>query len=158
MPLNMRVGENAKVTKLVRPVPSGEDRSAYEGKEGLLIRRLNVPWDPAQGELWEVRFDDGKVVVFSEAELASVRGGRTVPNDMDELAETWGEAPRQPSFPFRRFGSGVTAAPAVLALLVFAIAGGLLIWAGFSSGNWAIGGAGILLLLIGIAAAGVLIT
>ncbi len=158
MPLNMRVGEMARVTKLSRPVPSGEDRSAYEGKEGLLVRRLNVPWDPDQGELWEVRFDDNKVVVFSEAELAGLRGGRTITNDMEELKESWGDAPRQPSFPFRRFGSGVSAAPAVLALIIFAIAGVLLLWAGVQSGNWAISGAGIALLVIGIAAAGVLIT
>jgi hypothetical protein len=158
MPIQMRVGEKAKVIKLVRPVPTHEDRSAYEGQEGLLIRRLNVPWDPEQGELWELRFEDGKTVVFSEAELASMKSGRAVPNDMEELQDSWGEAPREPSFPFRRFGSGVTAAPAVLALLIFAIAGVLLIWAGIQQSNWLIGGAGAALVLIGMIAAGVLVT
>jgi hypothetical protein len=154
----MRVGEKAKVIKLERPVPSHEDRTKWVDQEGLLIRRLNVPWDPEHGELWEVRFDSGDIVVFSEAELATVRGGRTIPNDMAALAEQWGDAPRVPSFPFRRFGSGVTAAPAVLALLVFAIAGVLLIWAGVQQSSWPLGGAGALLVLIGIGAAGVLIT
>jgi hypothetical protein len=158
MPLNMRVGEHAKVVKLVRPVPTNEDRSRWQGQEGLLVRRLNVPWDPTQGELWEVRFDSGDVVVFSEAELAAVRGGRTIQNDMEELIESWGDAPRRPSFPFRKFGAGVGAAPAVLALLIFAIAGVLLIWAGVDQRNWLLGGAGGVLVLVGAVAAGVLIT
>ena len=122
------------------------------------MRRLNVPWDPEHGELWELRFDSGEVVVFSEAELAVVRGDRTIPNDMELLAESWGDAPRKPSFPFRRFGSGVGTAPAVLALLVFAIAGVLLVWAGVQQHSVVLEGAGGLLVLIGIVAAGVLIT
>ena len=154
----MRVGEKAKVIKLERPVPSHEDRTKWEGQEGLLMRRLNVPWDPEHGELWELRFDSGEIVVFSEAELATVRGGQTIPNDMEGLAETWGDAPRQPSFPFRRFGAGVGAAPAVLALLVFAIAGVLLIWAGVQQHTVALEAAGAALVLIGVIAAGVLIT
>jgi len=154
----MRVGEKAKVIKLVRPVPSHEDRSQWEGQEGLLMRRLNVPWDPDQGELWELRFDTGEIVVFSEAELAVVRGARTIPNDMEALAESWGDAPREPSFPFRRFGAGVGSAPAVLALLVFAIAGALLIWAGVQQHSTILDVAGAALVLIGVIAAGVLIT
>jgi hypothetical protein len=153
----MRVGERAKVIKLDRPTK--EDRSARAGSEGLLMRRLNVPWTPELGALWEVRFDDGEVVVFSEDELAVIgRDGREIPNDMDDLAQSWGDAPRRPSFPFKRFGAGVTTAPAVLALLVFALAGVLLLWAGISAGSVVLGGAGVVLMLIGIAAAGVLIT
>jgi hypothetical protein len=77
---------------------------------------------------------------------------------MEGLAESWGDAPRQPSFPFRRFGAGVGAAPAVLALLVFAIAGVLLVWAGVEQHTFALEAAGGLLVLIGVVAAGVLIT
>jgi hypothetical protein len=61
----VRVGEKAKVIKLERPVPTHEDRTKWEGQEGLLMRRLNVPWDPEHGELWELRFDSGEIVVFS---------------------------------------------------------------------------------------------
>jgi hypothetical protein len=154
----MRVGEKAKVIRLERPVPTHEDRTKWEGQEGLLMRRLNVPWEPEHGALWELRFDSGDVIVFSEAELAVVRDGRTIPNDMEELAESWGDAPRQPSFPFRRFGAGVGAAPAVLALLVFAIAGVLLIWAGVQQHAAILDIAGGALVLIGVIAAGVLIT
>jgi len=154
----MRVGEKAKVIKLERPVPSHEDRTKWEGQEGLLMRRLNVPWDPEHGELWELRFDSGEVVVFSEAELAVVRGARTIPNDMEALAESWGDAPRTPSFPFRRLGSGVGSAPAVLALLVFAIAGVLLVWSGMQQHSVLLEAAGGALVLIGVIAAGVLIT
>jgi hypothetical protein len=152
----MRVGERAKVITLDRPTK--EDRSARMGSEGLLVRRLNVPWTPDLGALWEVRFEDGAVVVFSEDELAVMRGDREVPNDMTELAESWGDAPRRPSLPFRRFGAGVSAAPAVLALVVFALAGVLLLWAGVADDNWLLGAAGALLVLVGIGAAGVLIS
>jgi len=158
MPLNMRVGEKAKVVQLSRPVPTHEDRSQWEGQEGLLVRRLNVPWDPEQGELWELRFDSGETVVFSEAELAAIKSGKTVPNNMAELAETWGDAPREPSFPFRKFGVGLSAAPALLALLVFAIAGVLLVWAGVQEHRVVLEAAGGALVLIGVIAAGVLIT
>jgi hypothetical protein len=154
----MRVGERAKVTGLDRPVPSKEDRSAWEGKEGLLVRRLNVPWSPDTGELWELRFDSGDVVVFSESELATVRDGREIPNDLEALKESWGDAPRTPSFPFRRFGASVGSAPAILALLFFSLAGVLLVWAGISSDNWLLGAAGAVLVLIGVGAAGVLIS
>ena len=154
----MRVGERAKVIKLDRPVPSHEDRSQREGEEGLLVRRLNVPWTPETGALWEVRFDDNQTVVFSESELAAIRGGHPVPNDMEELGESWGEAPRTASQPFKKFGAGVGGATAVLALLVFTLAGILLIWAGVSSGHWQLGVGGGVLLLIGVGAAGVLIT
>jgi hypothetical protein len=153
----MRVGEMAKVVSLERPVPSKEDRSHWEGKEGLLVRRLNVPWTPEHGQLWELRFDSGDVVVFSDSELAVVRNGREEPSDLEAIREGWGDAPRGPSTPFRRFGAGVSTAPAVLALLVFALAGVLLLWAGIDTGNWLFGAAGVVLVLIGVAAAGVLI-
>jgi hypothetical protein len=154
--MNLRVGVQAKVTGLNRPTK--EDRTALEGKTGLVMRRLNVPWDTDSGALWELRFDDGNVVVFSDSELAVVRNGKETPVDMDELKQSWGDAPRVPSLPFRRFGAGVGAAPAVLALLVFAIAGVLLIWAGVSEGNILLSAAGAVLVLIGIGAAGVLIS
>lgn len=157
----LRVGVEAKVTALNRPTK--EDRSQYEGRTGLVMRRLNVPWDPDVGELWELRFGDPSspdcaTVVFSDSELSVVRNGREVPVDMDELKDNWGDAPRRPSLPFRRFGSGVGAAPAVLALLVFAIAGVLLLWAGIAEGNGMLLGAGVVLMLIGVGAAGVLIS
>ena len=154
--MNLRVGVQAKVTGLNRPTK--EDRTALEGKTGLVMRRLNVPWDTDSGALWELRFDDGNVVVFSDSELAVVRNGKETPVDMDELKQSWGDAPRVPSLPVRRFGAGVGAAPAVLALLVFAIAGVLLIWAGVSEGNILLSAAGAVLVLIGIGAAGVLIS
>jgi len=152
----MRTGERAKVIKLDRPTP--EDRSKYEGQTGLVMRRLNVAWTPDLGELWELRFDGGETVVFSANELAVMRGDREEPLEMAELAESWGKAPRVPSLPFRRFGAGANAAPAVLALLVFAIAGVLLVWAGVNEDSWILGAAGAVLVLIGVTAAGVLIS
>ena len=67
----MRTGERARVIRLDRP--TDEDRSRWEGQEGLLVRRLNVPWTPQHGSLWELRFDGGEVVVFSDNGLAVVR-------------------------------------------------------------------------------------
>ena len=154
--MSLRVGVQAKVTGLNRPTK--EDRTAYEGKAGLVMRRLNVPWDTDSGALWELRFDDGQTIVFSDSELAVLRNGKETPVDMDELKESWGDAPRTASLPFRRFGAGVGAAPAVLALLVFAIAGVLLIWAGVADENIVLSAAGAVLVLIGIGAAGVLIS
>lgn len=154
----MRVGERARVLGLERPVPTKEDRSEWQGSEGLVVRRLNVPWTPDHGALWELRFDSGDVVVFSDSELAVVHGGVEVPADLDALREGWGDAPRGPSLPFRRFGAGVGGAPAVLALLVFALAGVLLLWAGIASGTWVFSAAGVVLVLIGVVAAGVLIS
>lgn len=152
----MRTGERAKVIGLSRP--TDEDRAQWEGQEGLLMRRLNVPWTPDHGALWELRFDGGDVIVFSENELASVgKDGSLVASDMAGLREAWGDAPRTASAPYRRFGAGAGAAPAVLALLVFAIAGVLLVWAGVAESNVLLGVAGGALVLIGIAAAGVLI-
>jgi hypothetical protein len=153
---NLRVGVQAKVTGLNRPTK--EDRSDREGATGLVMRRLNVPWDPDVGELWEIRFEDGKTIVFSDSELAVISNGGEFPVDMDILKERWGDAPRVGSLPFRRFGAGVGAAPAVLALLVFAIAGVLLLWAGVAEGNAILSAAGVVLMLIGIGAAGVLIS
>lgn len=160
----MRVGERAKVIALKRPVPSKEseatwgERDKWLGQEGIVMRRLNVAWEPEHGELWEVRFDDRTVMVFSASELAVMRDGREEPLELDELQRSWGKAPRTPSLPFKRFGAGVGAAPAVLALLVFTIAGGLLVWAGVADRNWVLEAAGVLLVLIGIGAAGVLIS
>jgi hypothetical protein len=154
----MQTGERVKVIRLERPVPSKEDRSRWEGEEGLLIRRLNVPWTAEEGALWEVRFDSGDVAVFSDRELAAIRRGVSVPNNMAELEDSWGKAPRTASQPFKKFGAGAGAAPAVLALLVFALAGVLLLWASVASGDWRLGAAGGVLLLIGVGAAGVLIT
>ncbi len=152
----MRTGERAKVVSLDRPTK--EDREAFVGREGLVMRRLNVAWTPDHGELWELRFDDGETVVFSASELATVRNGLEEPLEMNELRDSWGKAPRVPSLPFRRFGAGVGAAPAVLALLVFALAGVLLLWAGIADDNVILGAAGVVLMLIGIGAAGVLIS
>ena len=154
----MRVGERAKVVRLERPVPTKEDRTQWEGQEGLVVRRLNVPWTPDHGALWELRFNSGEVVVFADSELSIVRGGEELPSDLEEVQEAWGQGAWGPSLPFRRFGAGIGAAPAVLALLVFALAGVLLLWAGVDSGNWWFGVAGIVLVLIGVGAAGVLIT
>jgi hypothetical protein len=98
-------------------------------------------------------------VVFADSELAMIgKDGSSERTDMADLKESWGKAPRGPSLPFRRFGAGIGAAPAVLALLVFALAGVLLLWAGVTSGNWLFGAAGIVLVLVGIGAAGALIT
>jgi hypothetical protein len=152
----MRAGERAKVTGLSRPTK--EEREAWVGQEGLVMRRLNVAWDPEHGELWEVRFDSGDTIVFSANELAVMRNGREEPLEMDELRESWGKAPRTASMPFRRFGAGVGSAPAVLAILIFALAGVLLLWAGFAEDNWALGIAGGLLVLLGVGTAGVLIS
>jgi hypothetical protein len=153
----MRVGEQARVIALNRP--THEDRSEWQGKEGLLMRRLNAPWTPDFGALWEVRFDKENTVVFSESELAVVKpDGRVVSSGIEDVREDWGEAPRVPSVPFRRFGSASGTAPAVLALFVFLVAGVLLLIAGVADKSWLLGGAGGLLVLIGIGAAGVLIT
>jgi hypothetical protein len=154
----MRVGERAKVVRLDRPVPSRQDRTRWEGEAGLIVRRLNVPWTPDHGALWELRFDSGDTVVFADSELVVVRGGQEIPSDIEDVRAAWGEAPRGPSLPFRRFGAGLGAAPAVLALFVFALAGVLLLWAGVASNNWWFAAAGAGLVLIGVGAAGVLIS
>jgi|SRR5581483_6880027 len=153
----MRVGEQARVIALNRP--THEDRTAYEGKEGLVMRRLNAPWTPDFGALWELRFDDGTTIVFSESELAVVKpDGRVVSSGIEDVREDWGEAPRVPSVPFKRFGSASGTAPVVLALFVFLLAGVLLLVAGVADKSWILGAAGGLLMLVGIGAAGVLIT
>lgn len=154
----MRVGERAKVVALERPVPTKEDRTQWVGQEALIVRRLNVPWTPDHGALWELRFDSGDTVVFADSEVVVVRDGLEIPSDLEEVREAWGDAPRGPSLPFRRFGAGLGAAPAVLALFVFALAGLLLLWAGVASGNWWFAAAGVALVLIGVGAAGVLIS
>jgi hypothetical protein len=153
----MRVGEQARVIALNRP--THEDRTEWQGRDGLLMRRLNAPWSPDFGALWEVRFDPEHTVVFSESELAVVKpDGRVVSSGIEDVREEWGEAPRVPSIPFRRLGSGSGTAPAVVALFVFVLAGLLLLVAGVADKSWILGGAGGLLVLIGIGAAGVLIT
>lgn len=147
----MRTGERAKVTALTRP--TDEDREAWQDQVGLLVRRLNVPWTPDHGALWEVRFDSGEVVVFSEAELATVRGDEEIPSDMEGLREAWGDAPRKGSVPFRRLAAGSKGGAAILAVLALALAGVLLLWAGIVSGNVLLGVGGIALILVGIVSA-----
>jgi len=153
----MRVGEQARVITLNRP--THEDRTQWEGKDGLLVRRLNAPWTPDFGALWEVQFDRDNVVVFSESELAVVRPDGTITSSgIEDVREDWGEAPRRPSMPFRRLGSGSGTAPVVLAVLILALAGVLLVVAGVAQRSWILGAAGAVLMLIGVGAAGVLIT
>ncbi len=153
----MIVGERARVKKLERPTE--QDRSGFEGRDGLLVRRLNVPWTPDYGALWQMRFDSGDVAVFAESELAMVGvDGTEEEIDMAGLREAWGDAPRVRSIPFRRLGGGSGAAFALLALLVFALAGILLIWAGISEGTVVLAAAGAVLVLIGIASAALLVS
>ncbi len=152
----MHVGERARVLRLERE--TDQDRNDYVEQDGLLVRRLNVPWNPDLGALWEVRFDDGETLVFSESEIASLGSdGEPMPQEMDALREAWDKAPRQVSLPFKRFGAGVGSAPALLAFLVFIVAGFLLVWAGVSAGSLALGAAGGALVLLGILAAVVLV-
>lgn len=151
----MRVGLRAKVIALDRP--TDEDRTAYLEKEGLVVRRLNVPWTPDHGALWELRFDD-ETVVFSESELAVETAAGFEPVGVDDLREAWGDAPRRGSVPFRRFGAGSGGAPAVLALLVFCLAGVLLLWAAVTEGSVILGAVGGLLVLLGIGATAVLVS
>lgn len=123
------------------------------------MRLLNVPWTPDFGALWEVRFDRENTVVFSESELAVVKAdGRVVSSGIEDVREDWGDAPRVPSVPYRRLFSPSGRAPAVLALFVFLLAGVLLLVAGVSESSWLLGGAGALLVLVGVGAAGALIT
>ena len=99
----MRVGERVRVTALNRP--THEDRTQWTAEEGLLVRRLNAPWTPDFGALWEVQLDKDNVVVFSESELSVVKpDGTLVSSGIDDVREDWGDAPRVPSQPFRRFG------------------------------------------------------
>lgn len=152
----MRVGEQARVLRLERETE--QDRDDYVEKEGLLVRRLNVPWNPGLGALWEVRFDDGETVVFSESEIAALGpDGEPREQEIEELRAAWDKAPRQVTLPFKRFGAGAGSAPALLAFLVLVLAGVLLVWAGVSAGSLALGGAGGALVLLGILAAAVLV-
>ena len=65
-----------------------------------------------------------------------MRNGREMSSiEMDARAKRGAKAPRVPVAALPRFGAGVGAAPAVLALLVFALAGVLLIWAGLARGQ-----------------------
>jgi hypothetical protein len=153
----LQVGRQARVTELNRPAP--EDRSAHVGKQGLLVQRLNVPWDPDVGSLWKLRFEDGEEIVFSESELVMLGpDGRELPGTIEDLKEVWGVAPRVGSRPFKPFAGGVRAAPAVLALIVFCIAGVLLLWAGITTGTALLSLAGGALVLVGIGAAALLVT
>src|SRR5438309_2281419 len=63
----MRVGETARVIALNRP--THEDRADRQGNDGLLVRRLNVPWTPDFGALWEVRFDDGTILIVGSGPI-----------------------------------------------------------------------------------------
>ena len=153
----MQVGRRARVVTLERQTPN--DRSALVDKDGLLIRRLAVPWEPHLGALWEVRFDDGTLEVFSESELRQLRtDGNPQESEIPALQESWGEAPRRTSYPFQRFGQGSGAATAVLAFLVFAIAGVLLIGVGIAQASMILGAAGGVLILIGMGAAAALVS
>lgn len=152
----MRVGERVRIMRLDRP--TDQDRDEFVELEGLLVRRLNVPWNPGFGALWEVRFDNRETAVFSDSELAVLGSdGEPIPNDMNELKESWGEAPRGPSLPFRRLGGGTTG-PALLALLVFALAGILLVWAGVAEESLALGLAGAVVALLGVLSAAFLVS
>jgi hypothetical protein len=153
----VRVGEKAKVIKLERQ--TDDDRSAYVDQVALVVRRLNVPWTPDTGALWELRFDEGKTLVFAESEIAEqTSDGDFRPVPIDELREQWGDAPRRPSLPFKKFGAGSGSGPAVLALLVFFLAGVLLLWAAVAEGSAILGIAGGLLVLIGIGASAALVS
>lgn len=152
----MQVGEQARVLRLERE--AGQDRSDYVERDGMLVRRLNVPWDPDLGALWEVRFEDGETLVFSESELAVLGpDGEPLGQEIEALRESWGKAPREVTLPFRRFGAGVGSAPALLAFFVLVVAGVLLVWAAVSAGSLAIGAAGAALVLVAIVAAAVLV-
>src|SRR5688572_4191720 len=131
----MQVSDRVRVTKLERP--SGTDRSTFVGREGRLIARLNVAWTPGLGALWKVRFERSSEEVFSESELLVLDAdGAEQASEIPDIQEAWGKAPRVASVPFkRRLGGGSAAGIAVLAFLVFMIAGVLLIWAGVGSGN-----------------------
>ncbi|HVL81857.1 MAG TPA: hypothetical protein VM840_09725 [Actinomycetota bacterium] len=139
--------------------PAAGDREAYLEQDGLLVRRLNVPWESHLGALWELRMDDGQLVVFSESELRQLgRDGRPEESEIPGLQEAWGEAPRRTSYPFQRLGGGSGAATALLAFVVFAIAGVLLIWSGLAQTNMALAGAGAVLILVGMGAAAALVS
>jgi hypothetical protein len=149
----MFVADRVKVVKLERHAPG--DRSELVDRDGELIQRLNVAWEPATGALWRVRFDGGREEVFSESELAVIdAGGREEPSEIPELKAIWGVAPRSASAPYRR---GSLPSRAVLAFLLLSTAGALLIWAGAAQHDLRISGAGAVLVLIGIAAAAALV-
>jgi hypothetical protein len=152
------VGDKVKVVKLERH--AAEDRSAFVDKTGQVVQKLNVPWTPEIGNLWRIRFLSGGEGVFSENEIAVFDPqGMAEQPDMDALKASWGDAPRTVTLPFkRRFGAGTASAPVLLAVLIFAIAGALLIWAGVAQSETWLGVAGGLLILIGLGAAAVLVT
>lgn len=153
----MQVGRQAKVVSLDRPSP--KDRTAFVEQEGMLIRRLNVAWEPELGALWEVRFSDGTVEVFAESELRQISAhGVQQGSEIPDLKHNWGEAPRTVSVPFKKFAGGSRAAPAVLAFLALSIAGILLIWSGIAQSSMLLGAAGVLLILIGMGAAAALVS
>ncbi|HVE92137.1 MAG TPA: hypothetical protein VNE62_07540 [Actinomycetota bacterium] len=153
----MQVGRRARVVALERPSPG--DRSPYLESEGLLVRRLNVAWEPKLGALWELRFESGDHVVFSESELRELdEQGQPLPSEIPDLEESWGDAPRTVSYPFRRFGGRSRAAPAVLAFIALSLAGSLLVWAGLASNSLAMGAAGGLLIVLGMGAAALLVS
>lgn len=153
----MLVGDVVRVTRLERPAAG--DRSAFLDRAGRLTQRLNVPWTPELGALWRVRFDDRTEEVFSESELGVIGpDGAPYPAETEVLKETWGDAPREASVPFRPLGAGLRAAPAIMAFLVFCVAGVLLVWAGLASDDIRIGAAGGLLILIGVGSAAVLVS
>jgi len=153
----MQVGRRARVVALERPAPA--DRTSFVDSEGLLVRRMNVAWEPKLGALWEVRFEDGRTAVFSESELRELdSSGRPMSSEIPGLEQSWGDAPRTVSYPFKRFGGRSRSAPAVLAFLVLCLAGTLLVWAGLASDSVVLTAAGGLLVLLGMGAAAVLVS
>jgi hypothetical protein len=153
----MQVGRRARVTSLSRK--SHSDRSGYLERDGLLVRRLNVAWEPDLGALWELRFEDGAVEVFAESEIQQLRADGTLEeSEIAALQESWGEAPRTTSYPFRKLGGGSSAATAILAFAVFAIAGVLLIGVGIAQTSIVLGSLGALAILIGAGAAVALVS
>jgi hypothetical protein len=121
------------------------------------VQRLSVPWDPNLGALWRVRFERGDEVIFAESELSQVsRDGRLLGNDIADLKEHWGLAPRAGSMPFKRRASR-GAGQAVLAFIVLSLAGLLLIGAGLAQGDLRISAAGGALIVVGLGAAAVML-
>lgn len=152
------VGDRVRVVNADRPAP--EDRSGFVGRNALVVQKLNVPWTPDTGSLWRIRFFSGEEAVFAENELALIdREGKAEDVDLTELRDTWGDAPRTVSMPFkRRFGAGSASAPAILGVLLFAIVGVLLVAAGLAEHDVRFGIAGGVSILIGLGAAAILVS
>lgn len=148
----MQVGYRARVVELVRDTEN--DRTSFVSQTGLIVRRLNVAWEPTLGALWQLRFEDGTEEIFAESEIQQLgRDGKLEPKVTDGLSETWGVAPRTRSFPFTRFGQGQASAPRILALLLLVLAGVLLAVAGATTQSTPLLLGGLALTAFGILAA-----